>query len=306
MKTDKPTLADITRSVMSVPPLAATADLSIDTAQNHKIIRHIEAGGIRTLLYAGNANVYNLDIARYEAMLDVIESGAGADSWVIPGIGPDFGKALDQARLLAKRKFPVALTLPTNAAVNPSGVEKGMKLVADAMGKPLILYVKTENYITPAAIGRMVESGHVFGIKYAIERKDPQQDAYLAELVKTIDPKRIVSGMGERPAVAHLQRFGVGGFTSGLVCVTPAVVLSILQAAQAGDFDKANRIAAAFKPLEDIREKMGFIRVLHAVLRMAGVADTGPVIPILGELDAAEEAQVAPLLETFLGTAKAA
>lgn len=306
MKTDKPTLADISRSVMSVPPLAATADLSIDTAQNHKIIRHIEAGGVRTLLYAGNANVYNLDIARYEAMLDVIESGAGADSWVIPGIGPDFGKALDQARLLAKRKFPAALTLPTNAGVSPSGVEKGMKIVADTMGKPLLLYVKAENYITPAQIGKLVESGHVFGIKYAIERKDPQQDAYLAELVKTIDPKRIVSGMGERPAVAHLQHFGVGGFTSGLVCIAPAAALSILKLAQAGEFEKAARVASAFKPLEDIRERMGFIRVLHALVRIAGVGDTGPIMPLLGPLDAAEEAEVTPLLNTFVGTAKAA
>ena len=43
-------------TVMAVPPLARRSNLSLDVDANQKLIRHIEAGGVRTLLYGGNAN----------------------------------------------------------------------------------------------------------------------------------------------------------------------------------------------------------------------------------------------------------
>ena len=43
-----PLLTDkLTRSVLAVPPLARTRDLGLNEAENAKLIRHIEAGGIR-------------------------------------------------------------------------------------------------------------------------------------------------------------------------------------------------------------------------------------------------------------------
>ncbi|MGC2041330.1 MAG: dihydrodipicolinate synthase family protein, partial [Paraburkholderia caledonica] len=47
---------ELAASVMAVPPLARRADLALDADQNATLIRHIEAGGVRTLLYGGNAN----------------------------------------------------------------------------------------------------------------------------------------------------------------------------------------------------------------------------------------------------------
>ncbi|MGE8476204.1 MAG: dihydrodipicolinate synthase family protein, partial [Paraburkholderia hospita] len=42
---------ELAASVMAVPPLARRADYTLDAAQNLALIRHIEAGGVRTLLY---------------------------------------------------------------------------------------------------------------------------------------------------------------------------------------------------------------------------------------------------------------
>ena len=50
---------DLARSVLAVPPLARRADLTLDHAANRALIRHIERGGIATLIYGGNANLYN-------------------------------------------------------------------------------------------------------------------------------------------------------------------------------------------------------------------------------------------------------
>lgn len=42
-------------SVIAVPPVARNADYGWDAEENVRVIRHLEAGGITTLLYGGNA-----------------------------------------------------------------------------------------------------------------------------------------------------------------------------------------------------------------------------------------------------------
>ena len=34
---------------------------------------------------------------------------AGPDTWILPSVGPDFGKMMDQAALLRSRAFPLSL-----------------------------------------------------------------------------------------------------------------------------------------------------------------------------------------------------
>src|SRR5690348_391614 len=64
------TLTDrLTRSVLAVPPLARSKDLTLNEAENTKLIRHIEAGGIRTLLYGGNANFYHIAPSEFEQVI---------------------------------------------------------------------------------------------------------------------------------------------------------------------------------------------------------------------------------------------
>jgi dihydrodipicolinate synthase/N-acetylneuraminate lyase len=300
MKTSAVQPADIARSVFAVPPLAMRPDFSVNQAENRALISHIEAGGVTSLLYGGNANVYNLDISSFQAMLDALEEAAAPESWVIPAIGPDFGKLIDQAKLLRARNFPTALTLPTTTAIHPTGVEVGLRRAADAMGKPLFVYVKGEGYLKPAQLGSLAKDGVICAIKYAIDRKDPSQDAFLSELVQQVDASLIVSGMGERPALTHIQQFKLAGYTSGLVCLIPAVAQAFLKAAQAGDVATAKALTQRFVPLEDIRETYGFIRVLHGLVSLSGIADTGPILPLLADLTTTEVAEIMPLLQALL------
>ena len=92
MKTSAVTAADLSRSVLAVPPLARRGDLEPDPAANRQLIRHLEAGGVTTLMYGGNANFYNVGLYEYGAILDFLEQAVAADTWVIPAAGPDFGK----------------------------------------------------------------------------------------------------------------------------------------------------------------------------------------------------------------------
>ena len=52
----------IQASVIAVPPLARREDLSFDAIENGRLIRHIESGGVSTLLYGGNALFYHIRI----------------------------------------------------------------------------------------------------------------------------------------------------------------------------------------------------------------------------------------------------
>ena len=57
---------------------------------------------------------------------------------------------------------------------------------------------------------------------------------------------------------------------------------------------------AAFLPLEDARDDISPIRVLHDAVMLAGVADTGPMLPLLSGLSPDERARVAPVAKTLL------
>src|SRR3954463_826705 len=112
----------LTASVLSVPPMARNKDFSLNETENGKIIRHIEGGGIRTLLYGGNANFYHIAMSEYDQVLSCLERSAGPDTLVIPSAGPLFGQMMDQAKIVAKHKFPTVMILPIVGPTTSRGV----------------------------------------------------------------------------------------------------------------------------------------------------------------------------------------
>ena len=292
MKTTPVTPADLTASVLSVPPLARRADLSLAPEANAKLIRHLEEGGVRTLMYGGNANFYHLPTSEYAATLDFLAEAAGEDTWVIPSAGADYGKLMDQAAILRSRNFPTAMALPFGNPSNDSGVATALRRFADKLGKPVIAYVKGTGYLEPRTLAALVKDGVICAIKYAIVRDDPSKDAYLDELVREVPPGMIVSGIGERPAIVHWREFGLRAFTSGSVCVGPRGSMRILELLKAQRYEEAEKLRAAYIPLEDQRDARGPIRVLHDAVTLAGIADMGPILPMISNLEPSERAAV--------------
>lgn len=292
MKTDGVTRADLARSVLSVPPLARHADLTLNASANRAMIRHLETGGVSTLLYGGNANFYNIGLYEYAALLDFLAEAAAPQSWVIPSAGPDFGKLIDQARVLRDRAFPTAMVLPQTFPATPEGSARAISLFAEAYGRPVIVYIKSESFLTPVLVARLVDAGIVAAVKYGTVRRDPRDDPYLTELVDRVDRTLIVSGIGERPAIVHWRAFGLRAFTSGSVCVGPRGSTRILALLKAQRFEEAEKIRAAYIPLEDERDARGPIRVLHDAVTLAGIADMGPILPMVSALEPAERGPV--------------
>jgi dihydrodipicolinate synthase/N-acetylneuraminate lyase len=300
MDTQPVSPARLASSVIAVPPLARDARGMVDPVQNTRLMRHIERGGVDILLYGGNANFYHLRPSEYASTLSMLADSAGAGTLVIPAAGPAYGVMMDQAKLLRDFAFPTAMVLPHVGLQTFAGVETGFRHFVEAYGKPAVLYIKQEGYITPDGAARLMKDGLVSWIKYAIVHADPSVDPFLSELVDKVDPATVVSGIGEQPAIVHLRDFRCNGFTAGCVCVAPALSQSMLQAIQAGEFERAESIREKFRPLEDLRNGINPVRVLHEAVSLTGIAETGEITPLLSPLDAAQRQQVSAAAQALL------
>ena len=299
MKTTPVTKDDLLRSVIAVPPMARHADFSLNKDANRALIRYLESGGVRSLMYGGNANFYHIPLSEYAATLDFLAETAGADTWVLPSIGPDYGKAIDQAAIIKASRFPTAMLLPMSFPFNDTGLAIGIRRITDAMGKPAVVYIKSEPYLKPETLKALVDEGRVASVKYAVVRDDPTKDDYLTALCQAVDRKFLVSGIGERPAITHLRDFGITSFTSGSVCLAPAGSMKLLELLKAKKYDEAEKVRAAYIPFEDCRDGISPIRVLHDGVTLAGIADMGPMLPMITGLTDAEKTRVLPVAKAL-------
>jgi dihydrodipicolinate synthase/N-acetylneuraminate lyase len=290
------------RGVFPVPPLARKSDArrSIDFEQNNRIVRHIAGGGLTRFLYGGNAFLYHVTLDEYESLLDWLNSFADG-LWAIPSLGPSYGRAMDQASILRRYKFPCAMALPCGDPRDARGLETGLREIAESANTPLILYLKDENNFGADreagldVVARLVDEGVCMAIKYAVVRKNPADDAYLESLLKRVDRARVISGIGERPAVVHMRDWGLPGFTTGSGCVAPCLSGQIFEACVGGDYETAEKLRAEFLPLEDLRDAWNPAMVLHFATQLAGVAEMGPVSPFLSSLSEERLKELAPV-----------
>lgn len=300
MQTRPLTSDDLARSVIAVPPLARDQDLKFHREANASLVRHIEAGGVDILLYGGNANFYHLAPSEYANILGELRETAAPDTLVIPSAGPAYGVMMDQAEVIKESDYPTVMVLPHQGLTTSEGVVRGLSRFAEKIGRPIVIYIKYDNYLSVEGAKELVDAGLVSWIKYAIVCDNPAEDPYLERLVDLVDPRWIVSGIGEQPVIDHLDGFGLNGFTAGCVCVRPDLSTRLLQAVKAGDLELARRIQSLFKPLEDLRNEINPVRVLHEAVRLAGLADTGPALPLLSGLSADQEARVQAAVTALL------
>ena len=126
-----------------------------------------------------------------QAMLDIADEVGDASTLVIPSVGPDYGKLMDQAEICSKLGFRTAMVLPLDFPSTAEGLATGVRNFAHAFGKKVILYVKSDAVYTPEAIAGLVDEGLIVAVKYAVVRDDPAEDEFLSELCSLIDPSII-------------------------------------------------------------------------------------------------------------------
>jgi dihydrodipicolinate synthase/N-acetylneuraminate lyase len=299
------TLQDLA-GVFAVPPLPRRMDRhrTLNFAAAERVASHIEAGGITRYLYGGNAFLYHVTLAEYVELLDWL-AGFGDTRWAIPSVGPSFGRAIDQARLLKRHAFRTAMVLPCSDPRDARGMEAGLREIAETAGIPLILYLKSEDGFGSDkeagldAVGRLIDDGTAVAIKYAVVLADPGHDSYLDGLLRRVDRHRVISGMGERPAIVHMRDFALPGLTTGSGCIAPRSCSTLFHACVEKDWSAAEETRARFMPLEDLRDAWGPARVLHHATELAGVAPTGPIPPYVSPLAADQLHELTPVAQAL-------
>ena len=136
---------------------------------------------------------------------------------------------------------------------------------------------------------------------------DPAKDPYLEGLLRRVDRRRVISGMGERPAIVHLRDFELPGMTTGSGCIASHACTAMFEACRRRDWTRAEELRAAFMPLEDVRDAWGPARVLHHAIELAGIAAAGPIPPYVSPLDATQLKALEPVardLYDFAASAK--
>ena len=154
MKTSPVTPADLARSVIAVPPLARHRDLTISTRRQSRA-DPVSRGGRRAhAALRRQREPLQHRRARIPELLDMLEEEAGDDTWVIPSVGPDYGKLMDQARgaegtrtspprWSCRSPSPPRATASRRAsAASPSARQAG------------VVYIKADNYLEPDAVAR--------------------------------------------------------------------------------------------------------------------------------------------------------
>ncbi|GGH59298.1 dihydrodipicolinate synthase family protein [Frigidibacter albus] len=294
------TPSDLAASVMAVPPLARTADGVFSDAGNAAVLAHLRGGGVTTVLYGGNALAQHWPVSVYADWLDRLAAMASDDTWLLPSVGPDAGKMMDQAAVLKTRRFPVALLVPMGAPLTHDGMGTALRRFHAECGVQLLVYIKTDGYIPAALLGDLVAEGVVFGVKYAVPRQPGEADPYLGDIVAAIGAERVISGFGEPPAIPHMLDDGLAGFTAGCVCIAPSMSMALLAALKRGDRAEAERLLRPMQALEALRGGHGEIRVLHDAISHSGIGDMGPLLLPMSPVDGAHQDAIAKAARDLL------
>jgi dihydrodipicolinate synthase/N-acetylneuraminate lyase len=211
---------------------------------------------------------------------------------MVPSIGGDYGKAFDQVVLLRERGFPTAILLPF-FLVQPRGVATGIRKLADAYGKPLMIFFKSTDYLRAEDIAALMKDGALCAVEYGLAPDEGGRSPHLEALLDLIgSAERLIDGAGEKTIVGN-SKFGIQGYTSGSGLLAPHLSMALLAAVKRGDRPAIEALSCHFLAFEAARAAYSAIPVVHAALRLVGIADTGPMGPFFdSNFDEAATAEI--------------
>ena len=208
------------------------------------------------------------------------------------------GYRLEDAIELGRRALDAGADgLLVHQPIHPYAGERGLvdyyARLADALpDAPLVLYLRGSQ-LTPQSVAAICERETIVGIKVGVPDAN-----YFGELAAAAPDVAWLCGVAERWAAEFWQR-GAIGFTSGLANFAPQHSLALLDALRDGDTGRASEIAAALKPIEDLRARhsdANNVAVIKAALDVLGLAG-GRSRPPLGDLRAEDRLELEVIMD---------
>lgn len=238
--------------------------------------RALNAGLHMPVVNGNTGEFYSLTTDEACIMVREVSGIVNGRAPLLAGVGRSVRDACRLAKVSADAgAAALMIHQPPDPFVAPRGIVDYLKAVADAAGRPMMLYLRNDA-IGTAAIADLCAVQGVKGVKWATP--NPLK---LAEAKAACDPSIVwVGGLAEVWAPAFYA-VGARGFTSGLINVWPERSLQIHSALEAGDYSEANRLISEMKAFEEVRaEEMNGTNVtgVKAALMALG-RDCGPTRP---------------------------
>ncbi|NGN67028.1 dihydrodipicolinate synthase family protein [Streptomyces sp. A7024] len=242
--------------VVAIPVTPFAADGGIDGKTYRALLRRLIDGGVRTLTPGGNTGeYYALSREERRAVIELTVAEAAGEAAVLAGVGLDVPTAVAAARHARDVGAQMVMVhQPVHPYVSESGWVGYHRAIAEAVPElGVVPYLR--NPQLPGA--RLAELGqacpNVIGVKYAVP--DATRFAVFARDAG-LDRFVWVAGLAEPYAPSYFSA-GATGFTSGLVNVSPAISVAMLEALRVGDYPAAMKVWEQIRRFEELRAADG-------------------------------------------------
>jgi 4-hydroxy-tetrahydrodipicolinate synthase len=258
-------------AVALATPLTPSGE--VDLAAFRKLVRHVVAGGVDTLIPLGTTGEAStlLDAERDAVIAACLEESSGRP--VIVGTGHN---ATRQAAALTRRAQDLGaagalVVTPYYNKPNPDGLVAHYASIAEAApGLPLITYNvpgRTGLNVTPPVLARLWNNPQVVAVKES-SGSLPQ----IAEIARTLPKGKTLLCGDDNLALAAIA-VGATGLVSVLGNVLPRETTAMVAAARQGNLQEAQRLHQQLLPLMDALFLESNPIPLKAALKLLGLGE---------------------------------
>ncbi|MET9800004.1 dihydrodipicolinate synthase family protein [Streptomyces sp. NPDC006368] len=297
---DHSTLRAALADVVAIPVTPFDADGGVDRATYRALLRRLLDGGVRAVTPNGNTGeFYALTPEERRLVTELTLEDTGDRAAVLVGVGHDLATATAAARHARDAGAGMVMVhQPVHPYVSRDGWVDYHRAIADAVPELGVVPYVRNPLLDGATIARLGElCPNVIGVKYAVP-----DAAHFGAVARDAGLDRFVwiAGLAELYAPAYWA-MGATGFTSGLVNVSPAVSLAMLDALRAGDYQGATKVWERIRPFEELRaadQAADNVTVVKEALDALGLCrrDVRPPSRLLPE---ARRAEVAEMVEDW-------
>ena len=286
------------RDVLVVTITPRRPDRTVDIEGVKRNAVYLADRGVNIIMpQCGTGLVYDSSLEDYRITVDATMEAVGDRIYVIPGVGPGFGRAEETGQIAREIGVDAVMIMPVVGPASSEGVYTGMCDLIDSLGLPVVLYLKDARLMPVDATVRLARMPQVHAIKYAVVDLD-MFDALVQEVS---DDVVLLCGMAEKPAVTFMDH-GAQGYSSGMANFVPKLSLTMHRAYASGDRAEVERIHGLLVPFEDIRgEGKGKYNAsaLHVANEHVGLAG-GPVLPMCTDVAAEDLGRVRDLTDLLM------
>ena len=266
-------------AVALATPFTLTGE--VDLPAFRKLVRHVVAGGVDTLVPLGTTGEASMliDAERDAIIVACLEESSGRR--VIVGTGHN---ATRQAAAMTKRAQALGaagalVVTPYYNKPNPDGLVAHYEAVAEAApGFPLIAYNvpgRTGLNVTPAVLMRLWQNPQVVAVK-----ESSGSLAQIAEVARTRPQGKTLLSGDDNLALAALA-VGATGLVSVLGNVLPGETAAMIAAARRGNTLEALRLHQQLLPLMDALFVESNPIPLKAALKLLGIGEDVVRLPLM-------------------------